>query len=943
MPIPLYNAETGKPESVDLDSAHKGIEDGTLTPQKTQEVQVVLADGRRGSVQGHELREAMANGARLVDPEGEAHEKLVQEQEGLRGTYNAAATHVLSGALGGMGTGLIRQGLTSVSPTAGKRWEDTIRAQEEAHPYVSTGSEMAGAALAAAATKGESVGAEALTPAAAIDGIGAVAEHGVAKAVAGLGGRGLGAVTARSAAATAARAGVESALFSAGQHVGEDQLGDHDTAADKLFVATAKGGAFGLGLGGVLGGAGSLVRGMRGAASKGGSAILGEVAAEGAATAEAKLAAAEKAHAEATARLGVAEKAHADVPVALTAPQGIEGMSPAAAEEMRLRSAEDPVVTARREATRADLATARSDYEAATKDADAARHLETLSKAIKSDDPHHIADKLTWEATGADAGLTKRVNKFPGGVERAGATMRKYGVLELSEGEGLIKSVGNSLGENTPEKMLARTESTLSKLVEEMHGIGGTQTHATLGELLAPLDAQIAKLEKVSSTVPVANQLRAQRQMLLGTPKFRSLLDVDGNLVPGAEKSPVSLSDIIAERRGVNRKAYAVGDVHATTIKESNAELGAAWDKLEQQALDKVAPGEGGKFKALKTDITDLINVEKALEGRVARASSARAFGVLPHMMGLAGSAIGGAVLPVAGHAVGHGIGLMLGKMGMDRGRAAAAVALTKVADIGAVKHLMGTVDASISKAAKGLTKVSEGPKPRLVSGSGRAPRESKIEPLNDRYRGAVAKLDAMENAQSPIHERAMAATQDLAQHAPNVANSFALAMSRAAAYLSSKRPVPLVPASPYLNQEPSILQTDKLSFVKAFEAGTNPQGVLDRFAEGTVTYEDVDALRNCAPKVYEQLHTEVMKEVADMHAAKKGMPFKQRQQLAMLFPDLDVEPAFEPSTYKILQGNVFQPPPPPPKPKGGAHGNGPSRPVKLPSTTNPLDRLMMK
>ena len=526
---------------------------------------------------------------------------------------------------------------------------------------------------------------------------------------------------------------------------------------------------------------------------------------------------------------------------------------------------------------------------------------------------------MTFEAMGADAGITKRINKYPGGIERVGATMRKYGVLHMGEeGSGVVGATMKSFSENTPEKMLERTTSELSKLVEEMHAIGGTKTSATLGELLAPLDSQIAKLEQVSTSVPVANQLRAQRQNLLGTPKFRHLLDVDGNLVPGAEKAPVSLSDIIAERRGANRKAFAVGDVHANIMKESNAELGRAWDALEGQALDKVSVGEGGvtgaKFKALKTDITDLINAEKALEGAVARGSSKRAFGVLPHMAGMAGSSVGGAIFPVAGHVGGHALGMMGAKVALDRGRAAAAVALTKIADIGAVKSLMGTVDTAVSKAAKGLTSVAEAPKPRVVGGSAsgaiaRATREKETPSIHVRYREAITKLDAMESSQSPMHERAMAVTQDLAQHAPNVAQAYTVAMSRTAAYLSAARPQPLMPMSPYSNKEPSILPTDKLAFVKKWDAATNPMGTLKRFHEGTATVEDIDALQNIAPKVYEQLHAEVIKELADNHAAGKSLPYPKRAQLALLFPDAGVEPSYDPPTYKMLQKNVFQAP----------------------------------
>ncbi len=1179
MAVTLYHPETGKPIEASPEEAQKAVLEGTLGPLKDQRVPVVLADGTKGTVLGSTLHENISRGARIYDPEAEAHAAEVEAEDTPTGFVGAAGLSGLSGITGGLSTGLIRKGIQKFgSPEAAKNFQHDVDINREAWPKTHLVGNVAGAAGAAYLSGGlsEAGGAGALSrlvPAAGIDAVGGLVERGVAKAVAGVGGEGMAAVAGRAAVQTAARAGTEGALFAASDHVGEDILGDAPTAADKLFVATAKGGAFGLGLGTVLGGAGSLVRSARGAARKGGGALISEAATEASTAAREKLVAAEAAHADATKRAGFAvadgeggrtfamgpsslhnpegyknpfevdaihdtydksgqlvrpeappaqkafdigsmrreagvpnadaglysdeipaelggETKRGDVfkiakgdtqttrasrraaldeglsgeakrsyretqlrPAATDAdrfadelaagklqdptpaqqqfhlnnakeiearllevraaqdsgvltpsapsrtqgpgkvrfaegfsegegpigqgdsvfnlgpkkadvslkqqPTGLDGLKPSptgspirisknaatAAENDALRRgevfAEDPIVAARRSAAEAEVATTKKDLEQAIKDAEEAQDLHKLSAEVQAGDPHSLIDRLAWQSTGADAGITKRVNKFPGGIDRAGATMRRLGILDVAEGEGAVKATLGSFSENTPEKMLGRTETKLNQLLEEMQGIGGTRAHATLSELLAPLDAQIAKLSEVSTTVPVARQLAAQRQMLLGTPKFASLLDVDGKLIAGAEKSPVSLSDIIAERRGVGRKAYAVGDVHANIMKESNAALYKAWDELEQKALEAAEKGLGGKFKGVKTDIADLINVEKALEGKIARASSARAFGVLPHMAGMAGSSIGGAVLPVAGHVVGHALGMMLSKSVMDRGNAAAAVALTKIADIGAVRHLMEAVDAKVARAAKGITSTTEAKatKVRVVGGSASgADRESKRPPIAQRYRDAIEKLDAMESQDA--HARAMQATQDLAQHAPKVAGFFATGVARAAAYLSSKRPQPLTPALAHTDAAPSILDTDKLAFVQAYEAGSDPGGVLDRVANRTATPGDLEALKAVAPTVHADLEQKVMAEIASRRAAGKPMLFRRRMELALLFPDMNIEPALEPATYRMLQKNVFTEPPPDQPPSKGGKSNAPRRPVKLPNSANPLDRL---
>ncbi len=1091
MPVTLYDPKTGVPKTLSVEEAQKAVSEKALGPQVNQRVHVVLEDGSKGTVLGSDLHETLASGGKLYDPEAEKHAAEVEAENTGTGFVGAASLSGLEGITGGLSTGLIRKGISHFSPEAGKNFEHDVAINREAWPKTHLVGNVAGATGAALASGGIG-GVARLAPTAGIDALGAMAERGVGRALAGVGGEGLAGTTVRGAAKMAARAGTENALFSAGTHVGEDMLGDHDTAGDKLFVATAKGGAYGLGLGAVLGGAGSLVRSTRGAASKGGGAILGDAAEEGLIAAETKLRAAETAHADATKRsfsykdfqgapvegdlykagpgglddfttpmeseqafdlkkqrqinLGPSEgdaayknphtvdaihdtydksgqlvvpkapkgekafdigsmqrqvdpmsmgtrfqdpsywegplKFDKDAVALKMQPTGIDGLKPTPAgspmhissdkgvvsvnEKLRRGSIgeayspqtnsdaafstadgtreaspfgigeqiEDPIVTARREAAHAELKTAQKDFAQAAKESEEATHLAALANEVRSGDPHGMAADFAWQSTGANKGLTTKVNRFPGGTRRAGETMLRLGIVDVAEGQGAVKATMGSLSENTPEKMLERTQTKLRGLVDELHAIGGTNTSVTLKKVLAPLDEQIAKFEKVSGTVPVANRLRATRQALLGTPKLRGLLDVDGNLIPGALEHPVSLADLIAERQSMQRQAFEVGNPHANYFKESNAEISRAWGSLEGEALDQASHlggSNGAQFKAVKTDVTDLINVEKALEGRINGMSSGRSVGLLDHLVGHGAAMAGGAVLPFGGHLVGGAVGALLSKSIRERGNAAAAVALTKIADIGAVKHLMGTVDSAVERAAKGLTSTVEkdAPKVRVVGGSASGKPEGKRAPLATRYRDAIGKLEAMENAASPVHERAMQSTQDLAQHAPNVANAFALSMSRAAAFLSSKRPQPLMPADPYTAREPSILDSDKLAYLRSYEAATNPMGVLQRFEKGVITPEDTEALKATAPKVYEQLQQKVMAEVAARRAAGKPMPFKRRMELGLLF-DQATDPSLEPQTYRMLQSNVFTPPAAPPKPKGGKTSGRHS--VKLPS-----------
>lgn len=1127
----LYDAK-GKPVTVDADAAQAGVLDGTLAPTKAQKVAIRLKDGEDWEIDGTEIHTALANGARIIDPEAERHAKLLKAEEdrGLVGAYLAGPMQAFEGATGGLGPGLIRQGIGAISPEAGKKFQETIEVQREAHPISGIAYNVAGAAGAAAIAKNAG-GAAGLLPAAAIDSAGAAVEQSVARAVAGFGGRGLAATSARAAAATSARAATESAIFGAGTHVGEEMLGDHETAGEKFWVGTvkagAKAGAFGAGLGGVLGGAGGAVKHLRGAATKGSTSLLNEATAKGAEAADEALSAAEWKMREAKFQVArerapinfekdlpnaeekAVEKAfekktgptgrgiavgpsslhnpeaypspysvesldshgygpdgqplpikapaaerpfkigeayqevsaldtHAGVReetedalgrllmekdqiprpfsaspdpmsagtryrnagrVGLTAEEsaapfsgetdllgltkkhpvglvdGIEGLeipkpgtpfkikfndaqraenevlrrgglgmpaeaAPAVAAEAPTYTWESPAAQhAALEAEHPLIQAAQKDLEAARKMAAEVAELRSVTKEIGGSDPHARAAQYAYDALGADKGLTKKINA-KGGTLRTGATAVRLGILHTGEAEsGAIKSIIESFPENTPEKMLERTKVQLANTGERLGSFAGTEVSVPLKQVLAPLDREIKALAQNAATAADARAVATLRNDLLNTPSLRHLFDLEGNMVPGAMEHPMKLNELVGQRQALQGKVYSIGDPNATALKRAGQSVAGAWGDLEEGALDAMA-GTGADFKAAKTDYADLKNIEKALTNRINKETTNRAHGLLDHIVGHAGSAIGGAVLPVVGHVVGGGVGVMLSKTIRERGNAATAVALTKIADIGFVKHVMGQVDASIARAAKGLTATGESKAPRIVGGSsGVGARKEKTPPLSVRYRDAIKELDDLNAHETPIAERAMNSSRDLAQHAPNTANAYALAMTRAVAFLNGKRPAALTDPGPFSPSEPSIPDTQKLSFIRTFRGAQNPMGILAAFERGEVTPEDTEVLKATMPKIYEGLQKKTMEEVAARRAAGKPMPFKQRAQLSMLF-DIPADPAFEKANYKQLQLNVSTPTEPvQPKATGGKSNKAP-RPVKIQNVGNPLDRL---
>ncbi len=858
--VPLYERGTGKPVDLAPEEAQAAVLSGAVAPLKDQKVAIRLADGRRWDIEGHELHTALSNGATLLDPDAERHAKLVEDTQGAGGTAAALGLGAFTGATVGLGPGIVRKGIAAVSgPQAGRDFEEAVNVNREVHNIANPVGEVAGAAGAAFASGGESLAAEGaaglgarglarsaarLAPAAAVDAVGGAAERLTARAVAGIGGEGLVGTAVRKGATTAARAAAETSLFSMGAELGEEHLGDHEAAWEKIAIAGGEGLGMGLLLGGTLGAGGSFLAAGKDASLKGLRGLFTKAADDATAEGEMQISAAQH-----------------------TAPDGTSlGLShEATAGEKLIHDAEQ---------------------------------IRALSKQNVHPD---LAADMAFKAANPSNGIVKEAEARAGGTTAVGHTVLREGVLDT--GQGLLH--------NTPENMLERTQSALERVGKEIgEVVGPSQGSVSAGEILAKVDDIIAPHAKSAFSQVTADSLNLSRQRLV---KTLGLLDAKGEMIPGALEKRIPLQDLVRERR--------VGE-----------------------ALDNAAKAAGGgptgaQFKALNKTMQHLYIYEKALENTIAGSGANRAVSLTDHIVGkgaaLLGGAVGGMVAGPLGVTVGGvasgATGALLNKLARERGNAAAAVAITRLSNIGAIQHMIGKVDKSLDQAAKGLV-ASERKSLRVVGGSARVHEEKPQAKLGARYRDAIKELDAM-NA-SNVPGRAQEVTKDLSLHAPKVANAYVLGMSAAAAYLESKRPQPLGPPGPFTQHPPSVPDTDKSSYVRTHEAVNHPQMVIDHIAKGVVIPEEIDALKAIAPKTYAELQGKVMSEVASHKASGKPLPFEKCMKLSLIF-DIPAADCMQKDIFKALQSNVASPPS-----AGNKPGKGRSGPVKLPNSYSALDNL---
>lgn len=138
-----------------------------------------------------------------------------------------------------------------------------------------------------------------------------------------------------------------------------------------------------------------------------------------------------------------------------------------------------------------------------------------------------------------------------------------------------------------------------------------------------------------------------------------------------------------------------------------------------------------------------------------------------------------------------------------------------------------------------------------------------------------------------------------LAAEAPETAAAIEAALGRAAAFLQSKLPT-MEPPGPfggggYVNP----LEVDR--WLRYRGAVVKPGAVVGRLYTGTITHEDVEALRAVYPKHYEQLARGVMDALADAADSGRAVPYESRVALGRLL-DLPLDPAQAPDRIAAVQ-----------------------------------------
>lgn len=802
---------------------------------------------------------------------------------------------------GGLEEAATKNALTLVAgKAAGKAYGQQVLDSNTAHPNIHTAGEVAGfvqSAVQAGATGGVSSGAKGFAGGLA-GGVGGLAEQGAAKVLAPIAARGAIGRALATGGEFAARGAVEGALYSGASQVTEDMLGDKDVVADKVFAAMGTGALYGGAGGAALGGAGSLaasgargvIGGARGAIGRA-LATTSTVEGKAAGLAAGVGAELEGAAGDAAAQANyAARKAAAEAENALRA--GVAG------------TAEDAVASGKSiaEATGTNTAQESSAYRS------------WVDKVGSKDYQKGAAYDQAWKAIGAGNGLqstsfAKSAERYlPNGVKDVGEVMLRKGIINAED--GLL----NAARHGTPEELLPRIEAEKAIVGSRIGDITSASPARIDGQAIdSAIQSVTKKYTESFATKPVGAAVQRYGEGLMEHIGVATR-DAEGKLVINGN---VSVQDLLRERKAIDNMVFEGVALDPSMTIEVKRELRSKIEGLIMDGMDEAGgklPGElKAEYKALKHDYTALSIANDAAEDSAARMSKAATFGLSDTLRG------GGSILKTIGS-----------KVVRERGNAAAAVLLYRVADMGTLSKAIAATDEQVGRAAKGL----------LAPPTARPlPEPPSTESL--RVRAARVMDHAAEAQADParLADRIAQHTDRLTTNAPNLAAGLGSRMTSAYAMLASKIPVHADP-DPFDPHPVARLSDAQAATVVRYGAYIErPMRFFEEVEHGKVTPEGVEVARTLMPGMFAELQQRTVEGLADLMARGQKPPFAQRERLGVLL-DIPATTSQRPTHMLLLQQNLLESAQANKPPAQVPGAQAPKRPFATKSQPSTLDRL---
>ncbi len=862
----------GQTVSVPDDKVGEAVASGQYGVPKGANVKVIGDTGQVGSLSADDAVKAFQAGTvkRLATNE-EFH---AAEVENKYGGVGGAGLATAAGLARGATVGLSDAAVTGVAGLAGgdaakKSVAEHLSGAKEAHPYLSTGSEIAGMVAPAFLTDGASLGVEGAEGASLLGRAARIVSapsRGVAslgEAAGGLVGRGLagaaesgmaGKVLSR-AAQLGAQGMVEGSLYGAGNEVSEAALGNVDLTAEKL-IAGAKHGAI---MGGVAG------------AALGGGSVLAEAAAQ-------KIAAKLEPMME-----------HA------TSAGGIEEYLNKAAGENAFKAA----------------GAMKKDYTQVTEKlgADGVARvgrtaLEELPQASGKEFWKMNLEDMAEAAATARQKWGKKVGSLIDGLDEGAATglthVRPDGqrILERIDADVISKLKNNPFQEGVAAQLegaLGNFRARFGKAAEVAAAPAPSVFNGGASKL-EHLDGDMAALLERGKHVAPDLTGFTEQAALSGGPEslgFKQLHDIRAGLDDMVYRNAKAGSMFTEELR------------HVRSIIEDELTIAG------EAAAKDMGGSFAAEYKAAKGKYADLRTIQDMADNSLAREGANRFVSPSDYGMGFLGAA-----LHTSGGPAGIAVGLISGSVNhflRKQGRQIMASGLDKASTLFSAQRMAAEVDSKIADAVE--TFVSSGAKPASST-----PSAAMAYLKGNKAEALAKKAEQVRNfATNPAMaaDKVTASLGGIGNHAPELAGAISTKATQAAAYLESKSP-PMGRSGSLQPQfdKLTVSNQEALKWARHAAVVHDPLSVLDDLQQHRLTFEAVDTLKNTSPELFGQIREQMMDKVAH---ATKPLSYAQRVQLGLLF-DFPADPSLQPqfmtsiqSTYAPANGNAA----------GGKEGKG--------------------
>jgi hypothetical protein len=389
------------------------------------------------------------------------------------------------------------------------------------------------------------------------------------------------------------------------------------------------------------------------------------------------------------------------------------------------------------------------------------------------------------------------------------------------------------------------------------------------------------------------------------------------------------------------REAYKpVYVTNRKSLKTALRDSGMSENKYKEEFLREYADKEIALAKitddafdlgpAYKDKISEMEHIRNRIEGLMDDAQ---------HTIGLknqladivtASNQLRSLMSPIAGAGVGYALGGPEGAV-IGLGFSMATNPARKLHTLAGLNRISSKSEVGIAKAIKGYIKKATGkvkkvgakvkPVPRgmlapaslkILQGSNWGEKKTKDETRQKAFTKRSKELtEFLSNPQKTV-ERITKNTSDIAEVAPNIATAMQIKAVQTARYAYDRMPKPLSGGTLFTEKfKPSDLELAKWERIVAVL--DNPENALKSLRAGMLTVEEVDALAANYPKMYERIVMTIAEQAPEL---QDKLPLKEQNQLKILF-GVAIHPTHDPGFVQTMAMLDAVPPVAPGQPPG--------------------------